>query len=850
MAPHRKPSTRHQYEKKRSKSDKSNSSENIWQRLDAMTFEDDPKTSTLTLKPAVTELRKFLEKELEELERLHIPLKKEANESFAVRDLEGIGRLHIFAKIKHSIEEMESRLCSQKTGLKKTSVSVEVMKKFLKNLCELQREAGMGRGRKLGTKNTQGYSSDLDLFNSKTSTSSSSSFKRTILDKGTAFSSSDIVANPILDPSSVEDPLMLLTGQGMRRREEIEKSSSEKSSLRDLHYVLRRFENLLLLEEEGEGDNSKNPNDADLNRFLDYHQVQTNQYWPGCHLVFSSSERSPLSAALLPLGEYLPAPLFKNEGRFCDFQRWQQAGGSFGFGGAQRIEEAGGKLSSNEACPMKPEDWVISGQRLDAAFGFDESEDFIESSGGDSPREREKVSLLGDEDCGESSEEEECECDSEEEEDENEEEDSEEGFSEYVEDPSDPIPFRYRRYPDITVEEGVLTVLNRRSEARCIFVTVAADEENPEKCMPFVTRGNRSGLIKRFPENLREKMDRVIPERRLFLESVESGRTLGHPASGEEGFRVNPKSDENPNEAPDETLLKPSTFQHHKNTLSFVVWLKPLSIVDLCYLPEGSASLLSSGRLHLSTDVQKIVGLNTSTPTAPSNFPIGDCLLNFSVFPLSRQPDDLEEKSAFRRRVGINMDKLKSPNTNPTVRHCGILPVPDEFLCSQGWGGPLTHFLHPSTFFAYDFDAPVGTPVLAMARGTIVEIRQTENGEKAAFGPHLTNFYNWNQISIELEPESCFCSSKTKLVLEYVHLLDIDKNLKIGDFVEAGEKIGRSGRAGFTPTPHLHVQVNMESKEEVKDDGDDGGLGQSIPFTIQGVICVQGQWYGQKHDDE
>ena len=45
------------------------------------------------------------------------------------------------------------------------------------------------------------------------------------------------------------------------------------------------------------------------------------------------------------------------------------------------------------------------------------------------------------------------------------------------------------------------------------------------------------------------------------------------------------------------------------------------------------------------------------------------------------------------------------------------------FLCSQGFGGQFTHF-YPSTFHAVDLECAVGTPVLAVADGVVVEVHQ------------------------------------------------------------------------------------------------------------------------------
>jgi len=58
----------------------------------------------------------------------------------------------------------------------------------------------------------------------------------------------------------------------------------------------------------------------------------------------------------------------------------------------------------------------------------------------------------------------------------------------------------------------------------------------------------------------------------------------------------------------------------------------------------------------------------------------------------------------------VPMSLPKTLNTWPVLE----FPVQGgPFLCSQGFGGELTHFL-AETFFSIDFDCEVGTPILAV----------------------------------------------------------------------------------------------------------------------------------------
>jgi hypothetical protein len=82
-----------------------------------------------------------------------------------------------------------------------------------------------------------------------------------------------------------------------------------------------------------------------------------------------------------------------------------------------------------------------------------------------------------------------------------------------------------------------------------------------------------------------------------------------------------------------------------------------------------------------------------------------------------------------------------------------------------------------------DYDVSIGTPVFAPAAGTVVEF-----GNDGGFG-----------IGV------CLDHQGTPWYSLYAHLDRADVN--IGDRVEAGQRLGLSGRTGFVTGPHLHWQV-------------------------------------------
>ncbi len=111
------------------------------------------------------------------------------------------------------------------------------------------------------------------------------------------------------------------------------------------------------------------------------------------------------------------------------------------------------------------------------------------------------------------------------------------------------------------------------------------------------------------------------------------------------------------------------------------------------------------------------------------------------------------------------------------------LAVPIE----QGW---LTSFSHNGrAAYAYDFGLYEGTPVLAAASGVVTWVHA---GETKCGGAELRPDANY--VTIEHADGSA---------THYGHLGSVE--VAVGDVVEVGQQIGRSGKTGYSGClPHLH----------------------------------------------
>ncbi|TQJ51965.1 M23 family metallopeptidase [Phycicoccus sp. SLBN-51] len=84
-----------------------------------------------------------------------------------------------------------------------------------------------------------------------------------------------------------------------------------------------------------------------------------------------------------------------------------------------------------------------------------------------------------------------------------------------------------------------------------------------------------------------------------------------------------------------------------------------------------------------------------------------------------------------------------------------------------------------------DFGCPVGTPVVAMSKGTVTFV-----GQESGYG---------NKVEIEYWDGT---------VSYYAHLDSF--NVTVGQQVESGELVARSGNTGHSTGPHLHLEIHPD----------------------------------------
>jgi len=150
-----------------------------------------------------------------------------------------------------------------------------------------------------------------------------------------------------------------------------------------------------------------------------------------------------------------------------------------------------------------------------------------------------------------------------------------------------------------------------------------------------------------------------------------------------------------------------------------------------------------------------------------------------------------DEQAALVKKQRALQDEEKRKKVSEYTGGQFTWPVPDSQRITSYWGTrihPITGKKH--THSGHDIGAPSGTKIVAAASGTVV-LAQWYGG----FG---------NTVIIE---------HKEGLRTLYGHIKNGGIKVKVGDVVEAGEKIAEVGSTGNSTGPHLHFGVYVNGKD-------------------------------------
>ena len=133
------------------------------------------------------------------------------------------------------------------------------------------------------------------------------------------------------------------------------------------------------------------------------------------------------------------------------------------------------------------------------------------------------------------------------------------------------------------------------------------------------------------------------------------------------------------------------------------------------------------------------------------------------------------------------------------------LPVPKKFLKHIDRNSSPAHIGKLRN--AIDLVVPENTPVLAAADGIVTAVKDDSN----IGGPNPSYWMYTNFITI---------MHSNGEYTRYDHLAYHSSKVKPGQYVSAGEEIGKVGMTGYTYVPHLHFQVFVFTGSNVWTDFD------------------------------
>ncbi len=260
---------------------------------------------------------------------------------------------------------------------------------------------------------------------------------------------------------------------------------------------------------------------------------------------------------------------------------------------------------------------------------------------------------------------------------------------------------------------------------------------------------------------------------------------------------------------------------HTSTVVTFIVLAPPMTFCTLCEMKidrppkQHDGSKDQDQQMDIDVDMDVISSIQIESDVQEWK-PHPDPSLEYSTplrgFPLKRHPQEFDT------------------NNNTIINR-------ESFLCTQGVHGQLTHYFL-GNLHAVDFRCEVGTPLVAVEDGEIVQV----NDGNTLTGICASNMFQWNSILVrhkrekvvknggeEERVEECGENGETCYYFtEYVHIQKA--TIREGDTVQRGDVIGYSGSVGFSPEPHLHFALYFSDESDAL----------SVGFHFQGAAIEGG----------
>jgi murein DD-endopeptidase MepM/ murein hydrolase activator NlpD len=208
----------------------------------------------------------------------------------------------------------------------------------------------------------------------------------------------------------------------------------------------------------------------------------------------------------------------------------------------------------------------------------------------------------------------------------------------------------------------------------------------------------------------------------------------------------------------------------------------------------GKGDTLSGISLKFDADVEEIVSFNDLEDSKPIKIGMKLIIPNAEL-PLEKPaPVAKKETAPVTKTVSVEKkvetkEEVKPVATDVDTNQKTVIEKENSSTLSEGYfthpipGSVLTQGAHG--YNSVDFGAPVGTPVLASAKGKVIVAKPT--GYNGGYGKYIVVEHDNGTQTL------------------YAHLSSV--LVVVDDEVKKGEKIALSGNTGRSTGPHLHFEV-------------------------------------------
>lgn len=248
------------------------------------------------------------------------------------------------------------------------------------------------------------------------------------------------------------------------------------------------------------------------------------------------------------------------------------------------------------------------------------------------------------------------------------------------------------------------------------------------------------------------------------------------------------------------TDKKPRTQKYTRETMLITELPQKVSVVNRGSREKlvlyGVNSLAGPAQVWLELKVQKNIHLHPSSDSEWLLHGPGEEFLTY-VSPVEPQrPWAYQWATRFVEGRPVEPADLDSQPLPPPLKG-------GPFYITQAFHGKASHQQHPSSHKAVDIYMPEGSPVAAVRAGTVMDVEQ--DFSRSGWRADVADEANYVRI---LHPDGSMAI--------YAHLQAQSIQVSLGQEVEVGQVLAKSGNTGYSTGPHLHFALQYNAGRKLQ----------------------------------